>query len=299
MSLRTTLTRTRQAAFGRLPALLRASELTDATWDELEALLIQADLGLETTLALVEALRGRVRRHGLTQHEQLHAALREELLALLPPPTPSALDADRPLSVLLVVGANGSGKTTTIGKLAHRFMGQGRSVLLAAADTFRAAAIEQLQRVGERVGAPVVAGQPGGDSGAVVYDAIQAARSRGHPLLIADTAGRLHTNANLMAELAKLRRVAAKSVEGAPHETWLVLDGTTGQNALAQAAHFQEAVGVTGVVLAKLDSTAKGGMVFAVGHQLGLPVRYLGVGEGLDDLVPFDAETFVDGLITE
>jgi fused signal recognition particle receptor len=171
--------------------------------------------------------------------------------------------------------------------------------LLAAADTFRAAAIEQLQRWGERVGVPVIAGQSGADSGAVIFDAIRAARRRGHDLLIADTAGRLHTNANLMAELAKVRRVAAKNVEGAPHETWLVLDGTTGQNALAQAAHFREAIGVTGVILAKLDSTSKGGMVFAVGHQLGLPVRYLGIGEGLGDLVPFDAEAFVDGLITE
>jgi fused signal recognition particle receptor len=274
------------------------TELDDLAWDDLEAVLIQADVGLETTLALVDALRKRVGREGLTRQEQLQVAIREELLALLVPFTPTMLDdGDRPLDVMLVVGANGSGKTTTIAKLAHRYKQAGRSVLLAAADTFRAAAIDQLQRWGERVDVPVIVGQPGGDSGAVIFDTIQAAQARGYDLVIADTAGRLHTNANLMAELTKVRRVAAKAVEGAPHETWLVLDGTTGQNALAQAAHFQEAAGVTGAILTKLDGTAKGGMVFAVGHQLKLPVRYLGIGEGLDDLVPFDAEAFVGGLI--
>jgi fused signal recognition particle receptor len=300
MTLRDSLSRTRQAAFGRVASLLGASELDDAVWEDLEALLIQADLGLETTLALTGALRERVQREGLTGRDQLQSALREELLALLVTPTPGELEStSRPLSVLMVVGANGSGKTTTIAKLAYRYQQAGRQVMLAAGDTFRAAAIEQLQRWAERVDVPVIAGQPGGDSGAVLYDAIRAARARGSDLLIADTAGRLHTNANLMAELAKVRRVAAKSIHQAPHETWLVLDGTTGQNALTQAAHFQEAAGVTGVVLTKLDSTAKGGMVFAVGHQLGLPVRFLGVGEGLDDLVPFDAGAFVDGLLTE
>lgn len=300
MTLRDSLARTRQATFGRVAALLGASELDESTWEDLEALLIQADLGLETTLALTNALRERVQREGLTRQDQLQAALRGELLALLVPPEPSQLEnASRPLSVLVVVGANGSGKTTSIAKLAHRYKQAGRSVMLAAGDTFRAAAIEQLQRWGERVDVPVVAGQSGGDSGAVLYDAIRAARARGSDLLIADTAGRLHTNANLMAELEKVRRVAAKSIHQAPHETWLVLDATTGQNALSQAHHFQEAAGVTGVLLTKLDSTAKGGMVFAVGHQLGLPVRFLGIGEGLDDLVPFDPEAFVDGLLTE
>ena len=299
MTLREGLARTRQAAFGRVSALLGTSELDDAAWDDLEELLIQADLGVDTALALVESLRGRVRQEGLTRHAQLQAVLRDELLALLPQGESGALgfDVGCPLGVLLVVGANGSGKTTVIARLAHRYKAEGRRVLLVAADTFRAAAIAQLQRWGKRVEVPVVAGRPGGDSGAAVFEAIQAALKSDRNLLIVDTAGRLHTNANLMAELQKVSRVAAKNVDGAPHETWLVLDGTTGQNALAQAAHFQEAVGVTGVVLTKLDSTAKGGMLFAVGHQLGLPVRYLGVGEGLDDLLPFDAEAFVDGLL--
>ncbi|HHH40738.1 MAG TPA: signal recognition particle-docking protein FtsY, partial [Chloroflexi bacterium] len=205
----------------------------------------------------------------------------------------------RPLDVILVVGVNGSGKTTSIAKLAHWYQREGRSVLLAAADTFRAAAIDQLRIWAERAGCDMVAGPEGGDPGAVVYDALQAAHSRGRDMVIVDTAGRLHTRYNLMEELRKVHRVAGKVVEGAPHETLLVLDATTGQNALTQARHFQEAVAVTGVVLAKLDSTARGGMVFAIAHQLGLPVRFVGTGEGLDDLAPFDADAFVQGLWAE
>jgi fused signal recognition particle receptor len=198
--------------------------------------------------------------------------------------------------VILVVGVNGSGKTTSIAKLAHRYGREGRKVLLAAADTFRAAAMDQLRIWGERARCDVVTGPEGGDPGAVVYDALQAARSRGKDLVIVDTAGRLHTRYNLMQELTKVRGVAAKAVEDAPHETLLVLDATTGQNALSQARHFQEAVKVTGVVLAKLDSTARGGMVFAIARQLGLPVRFVGTGERLEDLVSFDADAFVQGL---
>jgi fused signal recognition particle receptor len=194
------------------------------------------------------------------------------------------------------VGTNGSGKTTTIGKLAHRYREQGKKVLLSAGDTFRAAAIEQLQIWGERAGVPVLAGQPGADPGAVLYDSIRAARARGMDLIIADTAGRLHTKYNLMQELKKIRGVAEKNVHGAPHETLLVLDAPTGQNALLQAKHFQSVVDVTGVVLTKLDGTAKGGMVFAIHEELGLPVRFVGTGESIEDLAEFDADLFVEGL---
>jgi len=295
-SIKDSLTRTRNTVFSRIAGLLGASQVTDATWDELEGLLIQADMGVETTLYLVERLQRRARDEAILRAGALQAALREELRALLPDPPPLNLGG-RPLDVVLIVGANGSGKTTSIAKLAYRYRQQGRRVLLAAADTFRAAAMDQLRIWAGRAGVDIVAGPEGGDPGAVVFDALQAARSRGMDMVIADTAGRLHTQYNLMAELRKVRRVAAKSVEGAPHETLLVLDATTGQNALAQARHFQEAVEVTGVVLAKLDSTARGGMVFAIARELGLPVCFVGTGEGLEDLAPFDADAFVEGLL--
>ena len=291
------LERTRQSFFGRVATLLGATELGEETWDEIEALLVQADMGIETALEVTDTLRQRARREGLTTRAQLQTALKETLLTLLPPPAPSALSEPRLLTVVLIVGVNGSGKTTTIGKLAYRLSAEGWRVMLAAADTFRAAAIEQLQLWGERAGVPVVAGQIGGDAGAVLYDAIRAARARDRNLLIVDTAGRLHTKYNLMEELKKVRRVAEKNVHAAPHEVWLVLDGTTGQNALQQARHFKEVVGVTGVIVTKLDSTARGGMIFAIGRELGLPVRYVGVGEGIADLVPFDAAAFVEALV--
>jgi fused signal recognition particle receptor len=290
------LTRTRNAVFSRIASVFGASEVTEETWEELEELLIQADVGVETTLTLVDRLRKRARDEAILRADELQAALKEELRALLPPATPLNLGG-RPLDVVLIVGVNGSGKTTSIAKLAYRFRKEdGRRVLLAAADTFRAAAIDQLRIWGERAGCPVVAGPEGGDPGAVVYDAIQAAQSRNMGMVIADTAGRLHTQHNLMQELRKVHGVAGKQVAEAPHETLLVVDATTGQNALSQARHFQEAVDVTGVVLAKLDSTARGGMVFAIAHELGLPVRFVGTGESMEDLVPFDADTFVDGL---
>lgn len=289
------LTKTRNAVFSRLASILGASEITSETWDELEALLIQADVGVETTLEVLGRLRKRAREEAVLRADMLQGLLAQELRSLLPDPEPVNLGG-RPLDVVLIVGVNGSGKTTTIAKLAHRFGQQGRRVLLAAADTFRAAAIDQLRLWADRVGCPVVAGPEGGDPGAVLFDALQAARSRGFDLVIADTAGRLHTQHNLMQELQKIRRVAGKVVEDAPHETWLVLDATTGQNALSQAHHFQQAVAVTGVILAKLDSTARGGMAFAVAHRLGLPIRFVGTGEGLDDLAPFDPDRFVQGL---
>ena len=294
-SIKDSLTRTRNAVFSRIAVLLGTSEVTGATWDELEELLIQADVGVATTLYLVERLRQRASDEAILRADALQAALQEELRALLPDPPPLNLGS-RPLDVVLIVGVNGSGKTTSIAKLAHHYEQQGHRVLLAAADTFRAAAMDQLEVWAGRAGVNIVTGPEGGDPGAVVFDALQAARSRGMDMVIADTAGRLHTQYNLMAELRKVHKVTAKSVEGAPHETLLVLDATTGQNALSQARHFQEAVDVTGVVLAKLDGTARGGMVFAIARELGLPVRFVGTGEKMQDLALFDADVFVEGL---
>jgi len=295
-SIRDSLTRTRNAVFSHIAGLLGASHVTAATWDELEELLIQADVGVETTLYLVERLRKRTRDEAILQAGTFQTVLREELRALLPD-SPSLNLGGRSLDVVLIAGVNGSGKTTSIAKLAHRYQRQGRRVLLAAADTFRAAAMDQLGIWAERAGVDIVTGPEGGDPGAVVFDALQAARARGMDMVIADTAGRLHTQYNLMAELRKVGRVAAKNAEGAPHETLLVVDATTGQNALSQARRFQEAVEVTGVVLAKLDSTARGGMVFAIARELGLPVRFVGTGEKIEDLTLFDADAFVEGLL--
>ncbi len=293
------LRRTRQTFFGRIANMLGATELDEDTWDDIEALLIQADLGIETAMKVTETLRKRVEQEGMTTRAQLEGALKETLLSLLPEPGPLALETPRLLTVVLVVGVNGSGKTTTIGKLAHRWKNEGWKIMLGAADTFRAAAVEQLQRWGQRVDVPVIAGQMGGDAGAVTYDAIRATRARGRNLLIVDTAGRLHTKYNLMEELKKVYNVAAKNVHDAPHEVLLVVDGTTGQNALQQAKYFKEAVNVTGVVVTKLDSTARGGMIFAIGNELELPVRFVGIGEGVEDLIPFDPKAFVDGLFEQ
>jgi len=294
-SLRDSLARTRNSVFSRVAELVGASQVTASTWDELEELLIQSDAGVETTLYLVERLRDRARGEAILKEGCLREALREELLALLRP-SRDLNRSDAPPTVLLMVGVNGSGKTTSIAKLAYSYRKQGQKVLLAAGDTFRAAAIDQLEAWADRAGAEIVRGPEGGDPGAVAYDALQAAVARGVDVLIVDTAGRLHTQYNLMAELRKVHRVIGKAVNAAPHETLLVLDATTGQNALAQARHFQSAVEVTGVILAKLDSTARGGVVFGIARELGLPVLLAGTGEGLDDMVPFDPSAFVDGL---
>jgi len=294
-SIRDSLTRTRNTVFSRVAGLLGASEISETTWDKLEELLIRADVGVETTVFLVDRLRQRAREEAILQTGGLEEALREELRALLPDAPPLNLGG-RERDLVLVVGVNGSGKTTSIAKMAHRWKHKNREVLLAAADTYRAAAVEQLDVWAKRVGVDIVKGPPGGDPGAVVFDAVQAARARDRDLVIVDTAGRLHTQYNLMSELQKVYRVAQKQVEEAPHETLLVLDATTGQNALSQARHFQEAVEVTGIVLAKLDSTAKGGMVFAIARELELPVRFVGTGETLDDLAPFDPDAFIQGL---
>jgi fused signal recognition particle receptor len=296
--LRESLARTRGSFFGQITGLLGASDVTDELWDDLEALLIQADVGVDTTLSLVEAVRDRVAREGITRASAAQSILKQEMLALLDAndAVPSPSERKRLLTVVLVVGVNGSGKTTTIAKLADYYQNQGQQVTLAAADTFRAAASDQLKVWGERVRATVVAHQPGADPGAVVFDAIKSSQARGATMVIIDTAGRLHTKYNLMKELEKIRGIAAKQVHEAPHEILLVLDATTGQNALNQARHFKESVGMTGVVLAKLDGTAKGGVVFAIARELGVPVRFVGTGETIDDLAEFNPQAFVDGL---
>jgi fused signal recognition particle receptor len=276
--------------------LFGANEVTEETWEDLEALLIQADVGVETTVSLVERLRERVNQEHIVQARQVREALREELLALLPKDVPRSDLTPRLLTVVLIAGVNGSGKTTTIAKLTRYYRQKGKRVLLAAADTFRAAAIDQLKLWGERLGVDVIAHTPGADPGAVVYDALQAAQARGADILVVDTAGRLHTKHNLMQELRKMRGIMRKNVHRAPHETWLVLDATTGQNALLQARKFKEEIDVTGLIVAKLDSTAKGGIVFSIGKELGLPIRFVCTGEGVDDLAEFNAEAFVDGL---
>ncbi len=289
------LARTRKTAFGRIATLLGATEITEETWDELEALLIQADLGVETALEVIESLKAVVEREALVRSDELEDALRAELRARLQ--TPPAITWGAPPNVVLLVGVNGSGKTTTAAKLAWRYQREGKSIMFAAADTFRAAAIDQLKTWGERLGVPVIAGQPGGDPGAVTFDAVQAARARRTDILFVDTAGRLHTRFNLMEELKKVRRVAGKALPGAPHHVWLVMDATTGQNALQQAKAFKQAVGVTGVILAKLDSSARGGMAFAIQHELGLPILFAGLGEKPEDLEPFDPDAFVGNIL--
>ena len=295
---RSGLAKTRQSFFGRISQMLGNTEIDDETWDDIEALLIQADLGVQTTAKVIDELKERIRRDGITRSEDLNKALKETLRGLLKTPPPMNISG-RPLSIILIVGVNGSGKTTSIAKLAYRLSLSNRKVLLAAGDTFRAAAIEQLQKWGERANVPVIAGKPGADPAAVVYDATAAAQARGNDILIVDTAGRLHTNYNLMEELAKIKSVSSKIIPDAPHEILLVLDGTTGQNALQQAEKFRELVDITGVIVTKLDGTAKGGMVFSIFNDLQLPVHYVGLGEGLHDLILFSPENFVNSLFDE
>ena len=278
----------------------RHPKLDESLLDDLETILIGADVGVAASTELIESLRARLAKREFADSGQLLAALRERLLALLAPVArPLRIDpAHRPF-VILMVGVNGVGKTTTIGKLARRLHNEGHQVLLAAGDTFRAAAVEQLKTWGERNKVAVIAQASGADSASVIFDALQSAKSRGADVLIADTAGRLHTQGGLMDELAKIRRVLAKLDAQAPHEALLVIDGTTGQNAINQVRQFKQAIGVTGLVVTKLDGTAKGGVVFALAREFGLPIRYVGLGETLDDLREFDAAAFVDGLLPE
>ncbi len=293
------LSRTGSTITSGMGSLLLGKKAIDAeVFEELETRLLMADVGLEATQRIIDDLTRRVKRDQLADTDALLAALADSMTEILRPvERPLAIDRSKRPFVILVVGVNGSGKTTTIGKLAHRFRDEGLGVMLAAGDTFRAAAVEQLQAWGERNGVPVVAQGTGADSASVVYDALQSARARGMDVLIADTAGRLHTQDNLMEELKKVKRVMAKLDPTAPHEVLLVLDGGTGQNALRQAEAFHAAVGVTGLVVTKLDGTAKGGIVFAIAERLGIPIRFIGVGEGLDDLRPFHAEEFVHALL--
>jgi fused signal recognition particle receptor len=291
------LARSSRAAFGQVASLLGEAEITPETWDDLEALLIQADLGVDTTEAVLDALRERVRRDGMVLATDLRNALWAELRTRLDSPPPITF-TQHP-SVILIVGVNGSGKTTCIAKLGKHFSEQGQKVLLGAADTFRAAAVDQLQVWADRVNLPVISGQPGADAGAVAYDTVQSAISRGSDLVLIDTAGRLHTRFNLMEELKKVYRVVGKALPGSPHAVWLVMDATTGQNALQQARAFKDAVNVNGVILAKLDSSARGGMAFAIQKELGLPILFAGLGEKVDDLQPFDPDSFVSGIMGE
>lgn len=292
---RSGLAKTSKTTFGRIATLFGATEITQETWDDLEALLIQADLGIETTGEILDSMQRLVRDQGLTRADELSAALRDELRLRL-----DATSVPRWQSkpaVVMVVGVNGSGKTTTIAKLAQRFQADGKSMLFGAADTFRAAAVDQLQVWGDRLGVDVVSGAPESDPGAVAFNAVQSGVAHGVDLVIVDTAGRLHTRFNLMEELKKVYRVVGKALPGAPHAVWLVLDATTGQNALQQAKAFKEAVGVTGVILSKLDSSARGGMAFAIQRELKLPILFAGLGEKPEDLIPFEPDAFVDGIL--
>jgi fused signal recognition particle receptor len=289
------LEKTSKAAFGQIATILGVTEVTPETWDDLEALLIQADLGMETTDIVLDNLEKRVDTEGITRSNELKSALRQELRKLLK--TPPAIEFDHQPLVVLIVGVNGSGKTTTIAKLGQRFNRQGKRVLLGAADTYRAAAVDQLEIWAGRLNLPVVSGQHGSDAGAVAYDAVKSALAREMDIVLIDTAGRLHTRFNLMEELKKVHRVVGKALPGAPHQVWLVMDATTGQNALQQARAFKETVKVTGVILAKLDSSARGGMAFAIQSELDLPILFAGLGEKAEDLQPFDPDAFVDGVL--
>ena len=291
------VTRTRENLAERIDDVVSlGKEIDRGTLDDLEATLIGADLGTTTTHEVLEKLREKADRKQIKNVDELKRLLKEELLAILLSANSPARPVSEPPEVILVVGVNGTGKTTTIGKLAQVLRSGGKTVLLCAADTFRAAAIEQLEIWGDRTGTEVIRTKAGGDPAAVLFDALQAASARKTDYVIVDTAGRLHTKTNLMTELEKMRRTAQRIVPGAPHETLLVMDATTGQNGLQQARLFTQSAGVTGIVLTKLDGTAKGGVVVAISRELGLPVRYVGVGEKIGDLLPFNPKEFVDSL---
>jgi fused signal recognition particle receptor len=292
------VTRTRENLSERIEAVASfGKEIDRATLDDLEATLLGADLGMTTTHEVLEKLREKADRKQIGNVDELKRLLKEEILSILTTTDSQPLTkVDGTPEVILVVGVNGTGKTTTIGKLAQVLRSDGKTVLLCAADTFRAAAIEQLEVWGQRTGTEVVRTKAGGDPSAVLYDALQAATARHTDYVIVDTAGRLHTKTNLMAELEKMRRTAQRIIPGAPHETLLVMDATTGQNGLQQARQFTQSAGVTGIVLTKLDGTAKGGVVVAISRELGVPVRYVGVGEKVGDLLPFDPRDFVNSL---
>ena len=289
--------RTKEAWFGKIASLFDRQTIDKGLWDELEELLIAADTGVDTTEKLIGRVKERVNKQRISDAQRVRTVLMEEMTLIL------QVDGSKPAlpaspRVVLVVGVNGSGKTTSIAKLGHIYKRDGSKVMLAAADTFRAAAIEQLKWWGDQIEAEVIAHQPGADPGAVVFDAIQAAKTRGAQAVIVDTAGRLQTKFNLMEELKKIKRVVQRVDPTAPHETLLVLDANTGQNGVSQAKYFTEAVGITGIILTKLDSTAKGGIVLAICDQLKIPVRFIGTGETVEDLAPFDPKSFVEAIMS-
>ena len=293
------LNRTRQL-FSRISNNVEQNDtITDSLWEDLEESLLEADVGPRTTIGLIEHLRQRATDEKMRTGAQVQRALREEMSLLLGNSAPLRFSKQSSLTIILVIGVNGSGKTTTIAKLAYRLTNEGHKVLLAAGDTFRAAAIDQLKVWGERLGVPVVSQNPNSDPGAVVYDSIQAAQTRGCDVLIVDTAGRLHTKYNLMEELKKINKVIQKFVPDGPHELLVVIDATTGQNALLQARQFAASIGLTGVVITKLDSTAKGGFAFAVADDLGVPIKFIGTGEKVENLAPFDPQSFVAALFAQ
>lgn len=292
------LDKTRKVTFSRLASIFGTNEITNDTWDELEELFLQADAGVSTTESIIENMKKISRSEGYSKASELTEGLRAELRSRLKTPSDplEMINQAKPF-VILMVGVNGSGKTTTAAKLAKQYKDAGKKVMLAAADTFRAAAIDQLQEWGNRLNVPVVAGVEGGDSAAVAYDAATSALARGIDVLIIDTAGRLQSRYNLMEELKKVYRVTGKAMPGAPHAVWIVLDATTGQNAMSQAKAFKEAVKVDGVILSKLDTSAKGGMAFSIAGELGLPIIYAGLGEKPEDLMVFDPDNFIEGVL--
>ena len=293
--------RSKETWFGKIVNIFNRDAFGDEVWEELEELLVSADVGVETTSKLLSKVKQRIKTDRLSEVSQIQKALKEEMISLLSVPqeaNPIPEQSRESPYIILVVGVNGSGKTTSIAKLAYGFTSQGKRVILAAADTFRAAAIEQLKHWGGKAGAEVIAHQSGGDPGAVAYDAVRAGYNRHAQAVIIDTAGRLHTKFNLMEELKKIKRVVAKHDASAPHQVLLVMDATTGQNGLTQAKLFTEAVDVTDIFLAKLDGTARGGIVFAICHELNIPISYIGTGEQLQDMAPFDAKVFVDAIFS-
>jgi fused signal recognition particle receptor len=292
------VTRTRESLAGSLASVVALTrEVDDASLDDLEFALLAADIGATTTNDIIASLRARALRNGINSGAELKQLLKTELLTILNSVATPITHPASPPEVILLVGVNGTGKTTTSGKLAAMYRHEGNSVLLCAADTFRAAAIEQLEVWADRSGVELIKTKQGGDPSAALFDALAAAKARAIDILLVDTAGRLHTKSDLMKELDKMTRTAARQVEGSPHQTLLVIDATTGQNGLQQARLFTEAARVTGIVLTKLDGTAKGGIVIAIAHELGLPVRFVGIGEKLEDLIPFDPNSFVDSLL--
>ncbi|MBE2240665.1 MAG: signal recognition particle-docking protein FtsY [Caldilineaceae bacterium] len=300
IKLEQSLQKTRSGILGRIGSIFQENEITPELWEELEDTLIMGDVGTATTQELLSATRARVERENIKATRDAYLVLKQEMVRLLQTDEPLHIEEPRILTVVLVVGVNGSGKTTSIGKMAAYYKRRGLRVVLGAADTFRAAAIDQLKIWGERAGVEVIAHAPGSDPGAVIFDAIRASQeSRKADLLLVDTAGRLQTKYNLMKELEKVRAVAGKQVHKAPHETLLVLDASTGQNAIAQAKAFRDSSGVTGIILTKLDGTSKGGAILSINRELGVPVRFVGTGEKIDDFAYFDPVAFVTGLVGE